>query len=205
MGHGGKNCRELQVRKILAREQLTLDLVLEAVPELMRSGKYEETIFGLLLFNGMDAYYSKESFEQAGTWFSIGITNWAHADTLGMYVLPKFLSKDIVTVDDFRPWITSPHRFQRRCVPVTLIKRLKMSEDIASLLVFIEPLMTDSAREVHQGTGWFLREVWKLDNLLLEEFLLRWKDLAPRLIIQYACEKMTREEKMKFKRNKQSP
>jgi hypothetical protein len=35
-----------------------------------------------------------------------------------------------------------------------------------------------------------------------ELFLLKYKDSAPRLIFQYACEKMTAEEKQRFKRAK---
>jgi 3-methyladenine DNA glycosylase AlkD len=62
--------------------------------------------------------------------------------------------------------------------------------------------MMDKEREVHQGVGWFLREAWKIDNEPVEEFLLRYKDSAPRLIFQYATEKMTPEGKSRFRRNK---
>jgi 3-methyladenine DNA glycosylase AlkD len=67
---------------------------------------------------------------------------------------------------------------------------------------FIEPLMTDKEREVHQGVGWFLREAWKIEPAPVEEFLLKYKDTAPRLIFQYATEKMTAEGKSRFRRSK---
>jgi hypothetical protein len=35
-----------------------------------------------------------------------------------------------------------------------------------------------------------------------EAFLLKWKNEAPRLIYQYATEKMTAEEKKRFKKEK---
>jgi 3-methyladenine DNA glycosylase AlkD len=50
--------------------------------------------------------------------------------------------------------------------------------------------------------GWFLREAWKVNAAEVEAFLLKYKDSAPRLIIQYACEKMTPENKQRFKRAK---
>jgi 3-methyladenine DNA glycosylase AlkD len=62
--------------------------------------------------------------------------------------------------------------------------------------------MTDPEREVHQGTGWFLREAWKRKPEETEIFLLKWKDTAPRLIFQYATEKMTAEGKGRFRRHK---
>ena len=43
-----------------------------------------------------------------------------------------------------------------------MIELLKTTTDYANLFAFIEPLMLDSERMVHQGLGWFLREAWKL-------------------------------------------
>ena len=63
--------------------------------------------------------------------------------------------------------------------------------------------MVDQEREVHQGVGWFLREAWKIQHEEVEVFLLEWKERAPRLIFQYACEKMSTEEKQRFKRTSQ--
>ncbi|HEX2394269.1 MAG TPA: DNA alkylation repair protein, partial [Bacteroidales bacterium] len=98
--------------------------------------------------------------------------------------------------------LISENKFQRRSVPVTLIKILKTRENYKDLFTFIECLMSDPEREVHQGTGWFLREAWKKKPSETEEFLLKWKDSAPRLIVQYASEKMTADGKARFKRKK---
>ena len=62
--------------------------------------------------------------------------------------------------------------------------------------------MMDKEREVHQGVGWFLREAWKIEPAPVEAFLLKYKDTAPRLIFQYATEKMTPEEKNRFRKSK---
>jgi 3-methyladenine DNA glycosylase AlkD len=79
---------------------------------------------------------------------------------------------------------------------------MKLSTDFAPFFEFITPMMHDPEREVHQGLGWFLRETWKKQPEAAETFLLSYKDTAPRLIFQYACEKMTPEGKAKFKRSK---
>jgi len=191
-----------KVREMLGRKELDLPLVLETMPLLIESGKYEETSFGLLLINGFSKFYAPSTFVEISGWFAKGIHNWAHADTLGMFILPKFLQRNIVPVDAFLPWKNSGYKFQRRCVPVTLIKSLKTAGNFIPLFIFIEPLMLDKEREVHQGVGWFLREAWKKRKEETEEFLLKWKDTAPRLIFQYACEKMTAEEKSRFRKVK---
>lgn len=63
-------------------------------------------------------------------------------------------------------------------------------------------MMLDQERVVHQEFGLLLREAWKKQPQQTEEFLLLGKDYAARLIIQYATERMTSEEKLRFKRTK---
>ncbi len=191
-----------KAKQLLREKAITLQTVLEAVPELFNSAKYEEVTLGLLLVNGFEKQYTKELFDKMGTWFSYSIYNWAHADTLGMFILPKFFKYKIIEDKDFKSWLKSKYKFQRRCVPVTIIKTIKTRDNFQSLFKFLEQLMTDPEREVHQGMGWFLRECWKIKPAETEEFLLKWKDKAPRLIIQYATEKMGKEEKERFRRGK---
>jgi 3-methyladenine DNA glycosylase AlkD len=193
---------EAGAKDMLKLPGIDLDVVLEAAPELMKSGKYEETGLALLLVRSLSKHYTRDTFDTLAGWYEIGIRNWAHADTLGMFILPLFLKKDIVNMDDFRDWLKSEYKFKRRSVPVTLIKSLKTHKDYSALFRFLELLMEDPEREVHQGMGWFLREAWKKDAPVTETFLLNWKNTAPRLIIQYATERMTAEQKLKFKKEK---
>jgi 3-methyladenine DNA glycosylase AlkD len=62
--------------------------------------------------------------------------------------------------------------------------------------------MMDAERVVHQGLGWFLREAWKQQPKPVEAFLMEWKDTAPRLIFQYATEKMPAQARARFRRAK---
>lgn len=191
-----------KVKEMLKQGGFNLQTVLEAAPELLKGGMYEEISMGLLLIDGLWKQFTPETFRVIGSWFSFSITNWAHADTLAMFTLPKFLDKKILEMNEFKPWLDSPYKFQRRCVPVTLIKHIKKTRQVMPSILFVEKLMADPEREVHQGMGWFLREAWKISPGEVEPFLEKWKDLAPRLIIQYACEKMTVENKLRFKRAK---
>jgi 3-methyladenine DNA glycosylase AlkD len=191
-----------KVSEILKNKDLTFDIVFNSASILIERPKSEEVTFALLLMNGFRKQFSKPVFHEIEKWYSISITNWAHADTLGMLILPKFFTYNVISINDFDSWLTSKYKFQRRSVPVALIKYLKMNKTInfTNIFEFVEPLMLDKDREVHQGIGWFLREAWKIKNSDTEEFLLKWKDKAPRLIIQYATEKMTKEEKLKYKK-----
>jgi 3-methyladenine DNA glycosylase AlkD len=191
-----------KVKEMLNQGGFDLYTVLDAAPELMGSGMYEEISIGLLLLNGLWKQFTPETFSKISHWFTFSIHNWAHADTLGMFILPRFLERKVLEMNDFGPWLDSPYKFQRRCVPVTLIKHIKKTKEVMPAILFVEKLMSDPEREVHQGMGWFLREAWKISPVETELFLEKYKNSAPRLIIQYACEKMTAENKLQFRRTK---
>lgn len=191
-----------KVKELLTNKAISLENIFEAAPLLFNSGKYEEISFVLLLINGRDKEFTNDTLIKIESFFEIGIYNWAHADTLGMMVLPKFVKRNIVNYDYFQKWIVSPYKFQRRCAPVTLIKDIKTIDKIEKLFTLIEPLMLDDEREVQQGVGWFLKKAWESYPDETEAFLMKYKNISPRLILRIACEKMEKENKLKFKKQR---
>ena len=193
---------EDKVGSILTDKKVNLKLVLSTSRLLVKSGKYEETSFAILLLKEFSEQFTAGTFKEIGKWFDIGIINWGHTDVICGMIIAEFFERKIITLDALVDWRTSKNKFQRRAVPVAMIEILKDTANYKSLFGFIEPLMLDEERMVRQGLGWFLREAWKIRKQETEAFLLKWKDKAPRLIYQYATEKMTSEEKKRFKKEK---
>ncbi|MHC4165863.1 MAG: DNA alkylation repair protein [Planctomycetota bacterium] len=191
-----------KVKSLVSNKDVNLKMVLTAGRQLIRSGKYEETSFAIRLLKEFSERFDAGTFAQIEKWFEIGIVNWAHTDAICGDLIPQFLERDIVPLEALSDWRAAKNKFQRRAVPVTLISRLKSAADYNTLFNFIEPLMQDPERVVHQGLGWFLREAWKLKRKQTDAFLLKWKNDAPRLIFQYATEKMAPQQKKRFKREK---
>ena len=191
-----------KVKELLASGTITMETVVEASYDLIASEKYEEPSFAMQLLNGFSKLYTKDTFQVIEEWFTIGIRNWAHTDTLCSILLDPMLKKRIFVMKDLSKWRKSKHRFQRRAVPVALIKSAKKCDDIQPYLSFLDPMMMDPERVVHQGLGWFLREAWKVYPKQVEEFLMKWKNDAARLIFQYATEKMTKEYRVRFRKEK---
>lgn len=183
----------------------TLDLSAEETAELgwhlFRSGKYEYGTIAILLLKEKKEQFTKEVFAWVKRWFDKGVENWAHSDMLCNIITPAFLEQEVVEIGDFDSWRDSESKWTRRAVPVTLLVLRKTAEP-QELLDYLDPMMMDEARVVHQGLGWFLRELWKLHNEPVEEFLAKHKDSCARLIIQYATEKMKTETKESFRRTK---
>ena len=174
---------------------------LDAGDLLVRTGKYEEASFALHLAIGLKEHDSPETFARIGGWFDGGIRNWGHTDVLCSDCLARYFRNGVVPLEALTQWRDSPHKYQRRAVPVTLIKLLKPASNLKPLFRLIAPIMLDPERVVQQGLGWFLRECWKRQPCPTEEFLLRYKETCPRTIVQYATERMDAAGKARFKRS----
>ncbi|TAJ10230.1 DNA alkylation repair protein [Marinilabiliaceae bacterium JC017] len=193
---------QAKLKELLGRPEMTLELVLETARLLIPQKKYEEVSFGLGLTQGFKKQFNMDVFREIEHWYQLGITNWAHTDMICGELLPLFLDQGLVSLSAFESWRVADNRFQRRSVPVTFIKPFKKGRELAPLLDFIDPLMMDPERVVHQGLGWFLREAWKKQPAPVEVFLHKWKNDAARLIFQYATEKMTKEYRVQFRKEK---
>ena len=193
---------EEKVDSILSDKSINIKLVLGTSRHLIKSGKYEETSFAIRLINEFSEQFTAATFKEVEKWFEIGIINWGHTDVICGLLISKFFEKNIISLESLSDWRTAKNKYKRRAVPVAMIELLKSTDDYAPLFAFIEPLMLDSERMVHQGLGWFLREAWKLKRKKTETFLLKWKNDAARVIFQYATEKMTPEQKKRFKIDK---
>ncbi len=167
---------------------------------LFASGKYEEGALAIRFVTQLRDQVGARTLPGLAKWFAAGIRNWAHTDVLCGQVLAPLLQSGQIQVEALASWRKSKLKFQRRAVPVAMLGLLKTGGDVGPWLDFLRPLMLDGERVVQQGLGWFLRETWKQHPRPVEAFLLEWKDQAPRLIFQYATEKMAKADRARFRR-----
>ena len=190
------------VKGILEMPGITQELITATSLLLVESPKYEMTVIAIRLVLSYQKSWTANTFNTIEKWFSAGITNWAQTDYICGELMNLYFKKKLIDLQSVSDWRTAKNKFQRRAAVVGLIKPMKTSTDFKPWFDFIEPMMHDPAREVHQGLGWFLRETWKKQPGITESFLMKYKDTAPRLIFQYATEKMTPEGKLRFRKEK---
>jgi len=181
-------------KELSSKEFLTL------CDHLMSTGKYEEASIAITFMVKLRGQYNKSLFSTVGKWFEKYVTNWAHSDVASHSILYLFLSDKVVEFNDLFAWTDSTHRWKRRAVAVTLVKDFAKNGSVPQALQVARKLILDQEKVVQQGVGWLLREAWKKSPEKVEDFLLKWKDQAPRLIIQYATEKIDKEKRKKFRR-----
>lgn len=183
------------------RDRLGLPDFLDLGDMLFQSGKYEEASFAITTLLPLRDQFTPETFQRIGGWLERGVRNWAHSDIICGEILGPCLKTRVAGFSDMSSWRDSATKWKRRAVPVALLSLLDGSVKTGTLLQFVRPLMEDKERVVHQGVGWFLREAWKRDPAPVEAFLMEWKDTAPRLIFQYATEKMTAAQKARYRKS----
>ncbi len=196
-----KGLLEEKIQQVIDREQMKLSEYFPLCELLIPESKYELPSAAIWFYIKLKQQYTRESFLAIESWFETGITNWAHCDAVCMELIKLHLRKKIITMEDLAHWRFSPRPFKRRASLVSMIYAMKDGYPAELVLAFTDPLMQDIVRVVHQGAGWLLRETWKKHPALTEAFLFRWKNAAPRLIIQYATEKMSKEEKLRFRKD----
>ena len=170
--------------------------------KLISTGKYEEASFAIGFIKCQKEKLTSKHFIKIASWLENGIVNWAHTDVLCGEVLSYFIIKEIIAIDDLKQWINAQSKWKRRAIPVTLLDSIKTDVPLENILNIINPLMADKEEMVQKGLGWFLREAWKKYPTKTEDFILKWKDSCGRIIIQYATEKMSKQDKLKFKKSK---
>ena len=175
---------------------------IEAGELLFAGGKYEEGALAVKFLTSLRKQIEGKHLPGIGKWYDAGIGNWAHSDVLCSEILYFLLQKDVVGIDDFIPWRESDLRFKRRGSIVAQLGLVRKDRELEAIVEFARPMMHDTERVVHQGIGWVLRECWKKRPELVEPLLLENKDTAPRLIYQYATEKMTKEQKELYRKAK---
>lgn len=184
------------------QKEMALADVLALGSMLVKSKKYEEVNCAIILLAGFKKQFTADVFEQLSLWFEHDICNWAHTDMICSEIMKPLLKKHIIEIHHFELWRSSASSWKQRAIPVAFIQAVKNKAAIEPLLHIIEPMMLSPIREVQQGLGWFLREAWRLHPVEVELFLLKWKNFCGRIIIQYATEKMTKEEKFNYKKDK---
>lgn len=185
--------------EVFQRFQPSMPEMAELAYHFLATGKYEFGSLGLMMLKKNRPRLERGVFDHLKRSLDEVVQTWTHADIIGTKLTPVLLELELVTLQDFEPWRFSASKWTRRVSAVTLLY-LRNRVEVETLLEYVTPLLQDKTRPVHQGVGWFLRELWKIHPREVEDFLFIHKDQAAPIIIQYATEKMNKDKKKRFRR-----
>lgn len=190
-----------QSREIV--KKFTKEISLKETGELLHSKFHEERLIALLI---LVKRFEKNSNEREKI-FKIylkntkWINNWDLVDLsapniIGRYILENGRKNPFVEGKLF-DLANSEDLWEKRISIVATYYFIKNGR-FAETLKISKILLQDKHDLIHKAIGWMLREIWKRDNKIIEDFLKKNYDNVPRTTLRYAIEKMDGKKRQKF-------
>jgi 3-methyladenine DNA glycosylase AlkD len=184
--------------RALAKEFRDLDL--KSLKKIMRSTWHEER--ALALFIATLQYETAARKKDNATTQNIydfyvdsipWINNWDLVDVSAPYITGQHLFRR--ERDILETWVKSKHLWSRRIAVISTFYFIRQN-DFTDTLKLTKKLLHDEHDLMHKACGWMLREIWKRDADVAEDFLNKYYQEMPRTMLRYAIEKLP--EKMRL-------
>ena len=182
---------KVPVQRTIAKKY---DLSFEDIQKLLDSEIHEERLVGLLILmrnknkDGAFKFYLKNTKR---------INNWDLVDLTAHKIVGDFLlDKDKKVLYDLAQ---SENLWEKRIAIISTFAFIDKNQFDNSLAI-AEILLNDSHDLIHKAVGWVLREIWKKDSELLEDFLKKHYSDLPRTTLRYAIERFDEEKRKRFLR-----
>ena len=119
------------------------------------------------------------------------INNWDLIDISAPYILKKSENKLILKL------IKSDVFWVRRVGILSQLANIRNGK-FEFFIKIAEILINDEEDLIQKPLGWLLREVGKVDLVILENFLEKYANVMARVALRYAIEKFDKEKRQKY-------
>jgi len=157
---------------------------------LWEGGKMEEGALVCHLYRRFANQCAGPEFRLFERWIDRYVNNWAHCDGLSSWLLAACIANEPALMEKLPPWTRSKNRWKRRAAAVSLLQEGKHGRNTETIFAIAGMLRDDSDDMVQKGVGWLLKETYPRRPRETVTLLTGWPE-APRLMLRYACEKMT--------------
>ncbi len=164
---------------------------------LLKTGKYEFGTLAILLLKKHRPRLDPYVREKVKEWLDTAVENWAHADLLGIKILPVFFELELTDLQAFASWRDSPSKWTRRAAITSLIW-LRKALPADDILRFLEPVLLEKDRVAQQAISWLLKDLWNKGAEVVEEFLETHKNNMDRNILKQVSSAMPLAKAKKF-------
>lgn len=174
------------------------------VKKLLVSPIHEIRFAGLIILteNAVKAYAKKDvSSLKIISDFYIehrkGVNNWDLVDLSCYKILGNAILLGIYDLTILDKLSDSDVLWDRRIAMISTFAFIK-KRNIQPSLNLAKKLLDNKEDLMHKAVGWMLREAWKVDNNIVEEFIFENYFAIPRTALRYAIEKMDEGKRQYF-------
>ncbi|MGJ5814127.1 DNA alkylation repair protein [Paludibaculum fermentans] len=171
---------------------------------LWETGKLESGTLACHLYRRFARQCTACEFQLFERWLDRYVHNWAHTDGVSSWLLAACIENEPELRFALKPWTTSLNRWKRRASAVSLLQEAKAGRHTAYIFEIASLLLPDRDDMVEKGIGWLLKETYPKRPRETHSFLLENREIATRLTLRYAAEKMTPEHRQSLLASHQS-
>jgi 3-methyladenine DNA glycosylase AlkD len=153
-------------------------------------GKMEEGVIVAHLYRRFAKQCGAAEFRMFERWVDRYVRNWAHCDGVSSWLLAACIANQPALMEQLPAWTESRNRWKRRAAAVALLQEAKQGRSTREIFAIAAMLRDDPDDMVQKGVGWLLKETYPRRPREVVGLLTAWTG-APRLMLRYACEKMT--------------
>jgi 3-methyladenine DNA glycosylase AlkD len=157
---------------------------------LWEGGKMEEGVLVCHLCRRFAKQCAGPEFRMFERWIDRYVHNWAHCDGVSSWLLAACVANEPALMDKLLPWTRSRNRWKRRAAAVSLLQEAKKGRSTEAIFAIAGRLRDDPDDMVRKGVGWLLKETYPRRPREVVRLLTGWSGVS-RLMLRYACEKMT--------------
>lgn len=157
---------------------------------LWEGGKMEEGGLVCHLGRRFAKEYGATEFRMFERWIDRYVHNWAHCDGVSSWLLSACIANEPALMKKLPSWTHSRNRWKRRAAAVALLQEAKQGRSTQQVFEIAGMMRDDPDDMVQKGVGWLLKETYPRRPREVVKLLTAWPG-APRLMLRYACEKMT--------------
>lgn len=125
------------------------------------------------------------------------VNNWDLVDVSAVRIIGHYTYHNMSFVKKLSALSKSTNMWEQRISIVATHYFIK-HKDFSLTLAFAKQNIKHKHDLMHKATGWMLREVGKQNKQVLDEFLHRYATKMPRVMLRYAIEKHSIEERKKY-------
>ncbi len=170
---------------------------------LWETGKLESGTLVCHVYRRFSRQCTSCEFQLFERWIDRYVHNWAHTDGVASWLLAACIENVPELRFALKPWTAAPNRWKRRASAVALLQEAKAGRHADYIFEIARLLLPDRDDMVEKGVGWLLKEAYPQRPLETHAFLLENRDLATRLTLRYAAEKMTPEDRQSLLASRQ--
>lgn len=161
-------------------------------------GKSEEGALACYIYRRFTKQSAAREFALFTRWLDRYVSNWGHTDGLSLWLLGASIANDPALIATLPAWTKSKNRWKRRASAVALVPSARRGLHTREIFRIATPLIADPDDMVQKGVGWLLKETYPKKPAETVRFLLPHRAAAPRLVLRYAAEKMTAEDRARI-------